>query len=631
MHITRNLLLRITMMVTLAMIARGGLATQDEQLQVVKDLRYGETLFHFYQQKYFSAITRLMVAQQRQPIEAQGKDPELLLGGLYLSYGMHQAAGEIFEDLIASNASPTAQDRAWFYLAKTRYLRGYYPGAQQALLNIKGELPSPWQGERLNLLANVYMAQQNYLGAIKTLHNFDDDTEWKAYAQFNLGVALVKIKQTKTGMDMLNDVGEMKPTSREMRALRDKANLALGYTYIRDQIPAAAAKILGRVRLSGPLSNKALLGIGWAHSSRDLHEQALVPWMELKTRATVDPAVQESLLATPYTLEKIAATKSALKHYHEAINTYSTELTHVEGALHAVRTGELIVALKKISGMTESTLPQHHEDLPNSIATPYIVQFLASNQFQTANKNYRELLFLQSILRRWQRQIPAYELMLAERKKSYQDKLPRVTGDTRINMLEKFQAQRDKLAKEFAAIDAEQNAMALATVKEQATLQKLAKISKNITRLWPHEDITKQKVKYRILQGLMRWQLENDYPQRHWKIEKNLSQLDQALNEIRSARASLDRTWKQAPKNFSGYANRISTTKARLQHLQQSLAKTLRLQEKYIQKMALKELRMRRRQLENYQIRAQFSLTRLYDSIASTPAPSKIKKQGKKQ
>lgn len=49
--------------------------------QTIKDLRYGESLFNFYQSKYFSALTNIMVADAKKPITNQGDEPELLKGG----------------------------------------------------------------------------------------------------------------------------------------------------------------------------------------------------------------------------------------------------------------------------------------------------------------------------------------------------------------------------------------------------------------------------------------------------------------------------------------------------------------------------------------------------------------------
>ena len=120
---------------------------------VVQDLAYGEVLFEFFQEDYFTALTRLMAAQQRGELPNHGAEAELMLGGMYLSYGQNRLAGEIFERVLAQSVEPEIHDRAWFFLAKIWHQRGYLPEAQAALARITGELPEELEPERRMLHA----------------------------------------------------------------------------------------------------------------------------------------------------------------------------------------------------------------------------------------------------------------------------------------------------------------------------------------------------------------------------------------------------------------------------------------------------------------------------------------------
>ena len=355
----------------------------------VYDLRYGETLFNFFQQKYFSAITNLMVAEVRDPIKIQGEDPHLLLGGLYLAYGMHNNASNLFQDLLSSESLPASHDRAWYYIAKLRYLKGYTPQAEVALTKIKDTLPEEREAERLHLLANVYMKQKNYPKAIEILEDFSGDSEWEAYAQFNLGVALVKAGQLEDGTELLNEVGDLDPfsISHELNALRDKANLALGFAYMRGNRAADAATHFQRVRLSGPLSNKALLGLGWAYTNQEQYKEALTPWLELQTRKALDTTVQESLIAVPFTIEKIGKTRLAMQHYQRAIEAYAEEINKLEDVMLAVQRGELIVAMRPANLDDETSLPLNSFGLPKSVTAPYLNQMMATNRDSEVETN----------------------------------------------------------------------------------------------------------------------------------------------------------------------------------------------------------------------------------------------------
>ena len=93
-------------------------AEDDPDPIVVEDPQYGEVLFYFYQDDYFPAIVRLLAAQEQGQLERHAEQAELLLGGMYLSYGHHLEAARIFERLLADNVAPEIRDRTWFFLAK---------------------------------------------------------------------------------------------------------------------------------------------------------------------------------------------------------------------------------------------------------------------------------------------------------------------------------------------------------------------------------------------------------------------------------------------------------------------------------------------------------------------------------
>jgi hypothetical protein len=584
--------------------------------QTINDLRYGETLYHFYQENYFSAITRLTVAEKQHPIKYQGADPKLLLGSLYLSYGMHRAASDIFTDLLETNTSLATQDKIWYYLGRLRYLGGHYTSAREALQKVKQSLPPYHEGARWNLLANTFIRQRQPQQAIKTLQHFSGEPIWKAYAEFNLGVTLSRSQQPSDGTSWLDQVGQLPAPGQELRALRDRSNLALGYVYIQAKQPASAIEAFSRVRLSGPLSNKALLGIGWAHYLDKQYNDALVPWMELRKRHTLNTSVQEALLAIPHTLELIDKPTAALAYYNQAVNTYDSELNHLNGVLQAVENGELLAALKPRSMDDESLQLREQSQLPDSISTPYLSNLLASHEFQNTYQSYRELLFLQHRLQYWQQQVPSYRLMLAERQKGYLQKLKIIRDDKRLEQLDQLIERRDQLAKELTSIETSENGLALAEGDERSTLKRLQRIKDKLQLLQGHGDYSEQAEKFRLLNGLITWKLDSEFVARFWKLKRHLIELDRSIQDARKARTSLQDTWQEyAPSSFHDYRQRLNQLTARLQHLHKQIDLVTAEQTRYLQQLAVNTLRKRRRQLENYQIRAKYGLTRLYDKL----------------
>lgn len=591
--------------------------TETLEATEVYDLRYGETLFNFFQQKYFSAITNLMVAEVRAPIKIQGEDPHLLLGGLYLAYGMHNEASNLFQDLLSSESLPTSHDRAWYYIAKLRYLKGYIPQAEIALTKIKDTLPEDREAERLHLLANIYMKQNNYPKAIEVLKNFSGNSEWEAYAQFNLGVALVKAGQLEEGTELLKEVGNLDPfsISHELNALRDKANLALGFAYMRDNRAVDAEAHFQLVRLSGPLSNKALLGLGWSYTNQGRYKEALTPWLELQNRKALDTTVQESLIAVPFTIEKLGKPRLAMQHYQHAIDAYAKEIDRLEDVMLAVQRGELIEAMRPANLNDETSLPLGNFGLPKSVTAPYLNQMMATNTFQEAYKNYQSLLHLQYVLKHWRTQLPSYELILTERRNAYFTKLPEVASDERLQSITRMQKQRDKFSTEVKRIQKENDAFGLVSEDEDELLLTLASVKKKLDTLSTSQDISEELAKYNLLKGILAFQLKSEFIPRLWSVKNNLKELDRALKKTRKAKRSLVKAANNAPKFFEGYDQKITWSRQRIQNLLARLGSAISKQEHYIQKLALAGLIKRRQQLENYHVRARFGIARLYDSL----------------
>ena len=78
----------------------------------VRDLDYGDVLFHFFQDDYFESIVRLEVNRDFDRLQNHAAEAELLAGGLYLSLGLHTEAEQIFDRLLAGPVAPAARPLA---------------------------------------------------------------------------------------------------------------------------------------------------------------------------------------------------------------------------------------------------------------------------------------------------------------------------------------------------------------------------------------------------------------------------------------------------------------------------------------------------------------------------------------
>ena len=85
-------LLSVSLIISLAGAVMPGMAAESEKVKLkqMRDLEFGSTLYYFFQRQYFSSIVNLSVAQEQKTIPHHEDDAELLMGGMYLSFGMHK-------------------------------------------------------------------------------------------------------------------------------------------------------------------------------------------------------------------------------------------------------------------------------------------------------------------------------------------------------------------------------------------------------------------------------------------------------------------------------------------------------------------------------------------------------------
>src|SRR5204862_7591604 len=90
----------------------------------IRDLHYGDALFYFYQDEEFEALTRLLAYEHWNRVPHHLDEAQLLEGGLYLSLGMHNEAGERFARRLTDDVPTGGRNRARAHPAEGRCARG---------------------------------------------------------------------------------------------------------------------------------------------------------------------------------------------------------------------------------------------------------------------------------------------------------------------------------------------------------------------------------------------------------------------------------------------------------------------------------------------------------------------------
>jgi hypothetical protein len=582
---------------------------------VVRDLYYGETLFHFYQDEHFDALTHLLVARDSGRVANHEAESELLLGGLYLHYGQHIRAEQIFSRLLQDSTEPEVRNRAWFYLGKVRYQRSLNAEALDAFERVAGELPGGLAAELPMLKAQVYLALGRFDAAVALLDGWQGPESWVAYARYNLGVALLRLDRSDEAIRQLDQLGRSPAATPELRDLRDKANLALGYLWLQLGRDSEARPVLARVRLNGPFSAKALLGAGWADAAAQDYRAALRPWLELRGRDLLDSAVQESLLAIPYAWARLDAHGEAAAGYQAALAAYDAEIGRLDTAIAGSHSGELVPAMLVADDARIGRWYWQLEELPDSVENRYLYDLVARHSFQEGLRNVRDLAALAANLDEWQAKLAAFEDMVNTRRLAYGQREARVAAGLDQAGIDGLQARRDEFAAQLERVAQSRDIAGLATTEELDRWQRLEALGASPTLA--NEVAGDAGERHRLLKGVLSWDLDRDYQYRLWQQQRNLAQLDVLLEKAQAAHASGLSARRDTPAELDRFAARIAGLAPRISRMQAALASDRADEEQRLQAMAIDALKEQRERLLSYRVQAQFALATIYDRAAS--------------
>jgi hypothetical protein len=200
-------------------------------------------------------------------------DVSALLAQSLLAYGLPDAAQQALAQSGDLQRGPLAE--AAIALADDRYRHGDAAAALSLLTALPGRLPEAQRKPAFALRARALMSLQRDVEAVpllaaiqpdpvKLLAASPDEIRDGLLLQYNFAVALMRAGKLEQGRGLLDRIGLFPAVDDNALTLRDDANLALGWSFLRDAQGATARPVLERVRLDGPVSNRALLGLGWA-------------------------------------------------------------------------------------------------------------------------------------------------------------------------------------------------------------------------------------------------------------------------------------------------------------------------------------------------------------------------------
>ena len=603
-----------------------GLAARPATGIDLRDLYLGEALYHAWQGQYFDALQRLdtelalyrgLDEPQLDTLHYHINNAEFSVGDFELNYRMHHRAGRAIKAVLEGAVDEAVRNEAAFRLARIHFQKGQLDDALHALARIEGTVPEEIRDDVEFLRANIYMATGRPSEAVEVLKPLQSDVSLAGFVAYNLGIALLQAGRLQEAIEQLDKAGLLAAGDRAGLSVRDKSNLVLGAILFESANFERAKQSLDRVRLEGSFSNQALLRAGWAEASAQQYDRALVPWNILVDREPTDVGVQEAMLAVPHAYASLNLYGRAALGYGRALELFSNQIQRVDASIGSIREGRFLKALIREESREDQNWVIRLRSLPDSPETYYLMELMASHDFQTALHNYLDLEDLRSKLMAWQTGLEAFDDIIRLRGQNYEPLLPEVDAqfrklDSRMRLrLE----QRKHLSERLQAILTAPRPDYLATAEERIAGQRIALIEKQLGDSDNPESLALRQRAAR-LRGALTWRLETEYHERLTAAHVHLKELNAPVDALTRQYDAFVRTRQAATHSYVGYDVQIARLRERVGDALQRVDILMARQGHMIETVAINQLEARRERLVAQQTQARYAVADSYDRAA---------------
>jgi tetratricopeptide (TPR) repeat protein len=615
----KRLLVVLTILIFSASSTSAGTSAPKE----LKDLHFGEALYSAFQGDWFDAISRLDTElTQHYGVDEPERDTlhyhvgraEFDVGDFELAYRMHQRAGRAITAVIEGNVEEPVRNEAIFRLARLYFQKDQPVKAQDAVERTSGAVQPEIRHDLDFLRAQIHMANGHFAEAARVLSDLRDAKGLEGFTTYNLGIALIKDGKELEGRRYLDRTGQINSNDEPTLAIKDKANLVLGFKLLKEKDFEGAKLVLDRVRLNGPFSNRALLASGWADAFRGRFERALVPWSALVTREVTDAPVQEAMLAVPYAFGKLDVTSKAAVMYGGALEKFDTEVAKLDASIGSIREGHFLRALAREELKQDADWVVKLRKLPQTPETYYLLELMASHDFQESLKNYLDLEQLRRRLEVWERDLDAFEEIIEQRRAYYQPLLPAIDREFRRldSQMRLRLEQRDRIDRRLKAMLVVPRPDYLATAEERVVGERIALLERKLTA---GGTAVPGEVEARIkrLRGVLHWNIYTQYDGRFTEAYKHLRDLNREVGLLKRQYTAFVRTRQAATQSYEGYDDVIRRQRSLIGKAREEVGELMARQGQMLETMAVNELTARRELLAEFQTKARFAMADSYD------------------
>ena len=150
-------------------------------------------------------------------------------------------------------------------------------------------------------------------------------------------------------------------------------------------------------------------------------------------------------------------------------------------------------------------------------------------------------------------------------------------------------------------------------------------IEKQPANLPDTPEIRNLRDKQKFLNGIIYWQVDNEYRQRLGKTRLLLSELETLIQQTGMVIGNLEPEDIKTPAGFPGFQKQLSIQKTALKQLQTRTADASMAQGALLEQLAVNELEGQKKRIDTYIVQARYALAQTYDSLLNNPTDAVVR------
>jgi len=597
----------------------------------LEDKLYRQALYFYFTGNYGEALNQISLNRQR--FNSQSSQSRLFEAGLQVTIGLHQQARQSLYQLqkaqtgtlaiatnqeLKSNTSPAELTLiALLQLAEQQIEQGQNKTARETLSKIT-QVSNAYRNQYQILNQLAYWPEVPPQSAVQLVENVAESTSDKqslavAYIELNQALLqmelgnfeqakplLTKIKNTfwqapsKTFWQLLfnpfstennGDVSEKANDEKnQQQAVNDYAQLLLAQMYVKQENYEAAFYELKNFPQDSPYSEPALFIFAFSAQKikqntlsfklfnllKERFEYSNLGWQAallLATQVVEQMSLEEGMTSYQNAEQLYQQRLAELSNFHD-IFLASDDLLNFSPA-HA----SLTMSEAAIVNTTELSMPlaNRKKYITDSV---WLQKALLNNELKAEYQALIELDLISEHLQTQQQKNLWLQdtLALNNSRKSKVFELQKQAHYRAI--ITELKDQKQQIAKAVSNAEAEQQGYVFANQVQEHWLERIKQSKQTIAALQGNKNTDDYKERIKRVEGVLTWQLQQEFPERLWQHKKQLKEIGQMLAHAEQQRARFE-TLAGSTSLLSGLAERITTNASEIEKLLKSVS-TLR-------------------------------------------------------